>query len=80
MVLFDKFLQRNLATFWIYLHLESYSQSLKQAIFTQNQVQGLVWEPQTKTNLPKSIENASLILNALKSYLNKKSEFIDSLL
>ena len=54
--------------------------AITQAIFAQNQSPGPVWKAKTKPKLPVSIEKASLILNAPKSYLNKKSEFIDSLL
>ena len=54
--------------------------AITQAIFAQNQSPGPVWKPKTKPNLPGSIEKSSLILNAQKSELNKKSHFIDSLL
>ena len=50
------------------------------SIFAQNQSPGRVWKAKTKPNLPGSIEKASLILNAQKSKLNKKAQFIDFLL
>ena len=49
------------------------------AVVAQNQSPGPVWKAKTNTNLPGSIEEATLILNALKSKLKKQQDqFIDS--
>ena len=54
--------------------------AITQVILAQNQSPGPVWNAKTYTNLPVLIEKAPLILNALKSKLNKMAQFIGSLL